>query len=1170
MKLRLVYGRSGSGKSYLCEQEIKEQLKKEGSERLILLVPEQFTLQAEKSLIKATGKEGIMRAEVLSFGRMAYRIFNEVGGIAQSHIQRAGKCMLLYQVMDSLKDELSVFAKAANQQGFVDTLVDTFAEFKRYHVTPERLKKAKDKVKDNAFLQEKIQDISVIYQNFEQTLQGRYIDAEDDLTLLADKLPRSEQFDHAHIWIDAFSGFTPQEYSVIEQLIKKVSRVTVCLCSDCLIDEQGIDSTEVFAPTKWAAKKLLDIAVGIGAHIEKPVAMSTRPIYRFWDNEELAHLEKYFFSFPHTSYTKPTEKIGMFSAVNLYSEVEDTARDIVRLCREEKLRYRQLGVITRDLAAYEELITAIFRQYDIPFFIDTKKEVKSHPLVLLILSALDIFVYHWSYAAVFRYLKTGLTDILREEIDIIENYVLETGIRGVTKWTKKETWNAYVNPRIQQEPSEYQKEQMAKINEIRQKIITPLTQFYESTKGKKTILDMCTAVHTFLCELGVPERIEKKVESFRQMGELNLANQYEQIWHLLMDVLNQMVDTMGEQRITMKQYKTFFSIGLEQCQLGLIPPALDQVFVGSVERSRNQGLKTLYVLGVNDGVFPAVNNEEGILSDADRHYLKQEGLELAPDTRAQAFEEQFLIYKTLTSVNGYLRLSYPIADLEGRALRPSVIIARMKKIFANIKERSNIVIDKSDEAQYEMISTPQPTFNQMVMQMHHRIEGQEVNPVWWGVYGWFCSQDDWKHKCQMALSGIFYTNEVKAVPSKKIKKLYGSPIYTSISRMEQFASCPFSHYVKYGLKAKERKTFTLRAPDLGSFMHDVLEMFFKCVKAKEISWEEITKEWCVQTVSEIVDQMLTDMSHQILNSSKRYHYIAGRLKRILARAVWVITVHIQKSGFEPIGHEMAFGDSGDFAPIDIMLSTGEKIKLVGRIDRVDALKTEEGSYLRIIDYKSGNRSFALSDVYYGLQIQLITYLDALWEQGGAQLPPPILPGGMLYFKMDDPIVKGDIRATEQEIEQQIMKQLKMKGLLLADVKLVKEMDHDIAGESMIIPARLNKGDVLGKTSSVATEKQFELLRGHVKRLLAQLGEEMLRGDVAIRPYKKGQHTSCTYCEYSAVCQFEPMLHKEGYRILNDLKEEQVWKMIESQGTVLQAGNRKFCPSSKKGQGFRSV
>ena len=1143
MNLRLVYGRSGSGKSYLCEQEIKEKLKKEDSTRLILLVPEQFTLQVEKSLIKATGKEGIMRAEVLSFGRMAYRIFNEVGGIAQSHIQRAGKCMLLYHVIDNLKEDLKVFRRAAHQQGFVDTLVDTFAEFKRYHVTPARLEKAKEQANGDAFLQDKLQDISMIYQHFEQALQGRYIDAEDDLTLLAEKLSLSKQFEGAHIWIDAFSGFTPQEYGVIEQLTKKVKRITVCLCSDCLIDEKGIDTTEVFAPTKWAAKKLLDMADRIGAKIEKPVAMTATPIYRFREKEELAHLEKYFFLFPYTPYTKPTEKIGLFSAVNLYSEVEDTARDIVRLCRDEKLRYREVGVITRDLAAYEKLITAIFRQYDIPFFIDTKKEVTSHPLVLLILSALDIFIYHWSYESVFRYLKTGLTDITREEIDIIENYVLETGVRGLTRWTKQEMWKVYINPSKEQALSEYQKAQIEKINDIRQKIIKPLIGFRENTKGKKTIVEMCTAVYTFLCDMGVPERIQKKVETFREIGELNLANQYEQIWHLILDVLNQMVETMGEQRITMKQYKTFFSVGLEQCQVGLIPPALDQVFVGSVERSRSQGLKALYVLGVNDGVFPAVNNEEGILSDADRHYLKQEGLELAPDTRAQAFEEQFLIYKTLTSVNGYLRLSYPIADLEGRALRPSVIISRMKKIFNNIYERSNVIITQSDAAQYELVSAPKPTFNEMVMQMRHMAEGQEINPVWWEVYRWFYANDAWKHKCDMALSGLFYTNETKLVPSNKIKQLYGSPTYTSVSRMEKFASCPFSYYLKYGLQAKERKTFTLKAPDLGTFMHDVLEMFFRRVKAKELHWEEITQACCIQMVGEIVDEMLEAMSQQILNSSKRYQYIAGRLKRILSRAVWVAVIHIQKSGFEPVGHEMAFGDNGDFAPIDITLSTGEKIKLVGRIDRVDALKTQEGSYLRIIDYKSGNRAFALSDVYYGLQIQLITYLDALWEQGDAQLPSPILPGGMLYFKMDDPIVKGDIRAAEQEIKKQIMKQLKMKGLLLADVNLVKEMDHEIAGESMIIPARLNKGDLLGKTSSVATEKQFELLRGHVKRLLTQLGEEMLKGDVAIKPFKKGKHTSCTYCEYGAVCQFEPMLHKEGYRILSDLKDEQVWKIL---------------------------
>jgi len=1159
MSLRLVYGRAGSGKSFFCLNDIKSKLNDGRNTPLILVVPEQFTLQAEKNLVKAVGTGGIMRAEVLSFRRMAHRVFNEVGGAVRRHINSAGKCMLICRVIDSMKDELKVFSKAARQQGFVGIISDMIAEFKRYNVTPEHLKNVGKRIDVDELLKSKLEEIGAIYEKFEKKLHERYIDSDDDLTELAKKVQSSGYLDGAEIWIDEFSGFTPQEYKVIEELLKKAERVSICLCTDCLEGNCDIDGTDVFSPSRNAAARLLRIAGSCGIGVEEPVRCGAdrksgisledgtdfdAGAGRFRHSREIAHLERNIFSYPYKVFPYKTRDIKIFSAANIYSEVEDTARDIISLCRDRGVRFRDIAVVTRNLEGYEGLIRAIFGEYGIPYFIDRKKDIDDHPLIRLVLSSLEIFINNWSYESVFRYLKTGLTGVKQEDIDIIENYVLAFGIKG-NKWTQNEPWNFRLSTDFESgEMSEYEKSVLDRVNEVRLMIAGPLLDFYSKAKGRKKAKDICAALYEFLCSIGVPERIEEWTDKFKESGEIDLAVEYGQVWNILIEVFNQIVEVMGDESTGIERFSRILEIGLSQYKTGLIPLALDQVLVGSVERSKSHEISAMYILGVNDGVFPAVSNQEGILSDKDREILQSYGVELAQDTRTKVFVEQYLVYTTLTTASKYLRLSYPAADHEGRAMRPSIIISRLKKIFPQIDEQSNIVAGSSDDDDLRLIATPAPTFNGLVAAVRKQVEGSAANSLWWDVLRWYRENEEWKEKCEAMLSGIAYTNRVGLSP-EKARKLYGSPLNISVSRLERFAACPFSFYVQYGLKARERRIFRLEPPDVGTFMHDVIDRFSKRLAERNMSWRNLEMEWCSSEVSKIVEELLQSMAGSVLSSSKRYRNLAERLKRVLTRAVWIIAEHIKRGGFDPMGYEIVFGEDGKFPPIMIELPSGEKIKLTGRIDRIDALKTEKGTYLRIIDYKSGSKAFKLSDVYYGLQIQLIAYMDAILSGKAGGFSEPLIPGGIFYFKIDDPVVKAGRGASEEEIEKALMKELKMKGLLLADVKLIKEMDRQIDGNSLIIPARINKGDVLGK-SSAATLEQFELLRRHVRRLLARIGEEMLKGNVSIKPYKKRRLTSCAYCSYMPVCHFDPSFGDSTYRTLNDIKEEDIWGLIRDE------------------------
>ncbi len=1141
MSLQFIYGRSGSGKSFHCLNSIKFKQNNDSNKKLVLLVPEQYTLQAERDLIKVLGTGGILKTEVLSFRRMAYRVLNEVGGITYPHIHPAGKNMIIYRILDRLKDEFTIFHKSANCKGFVNTLSTLITELKRYNVRADSLNGVLEELTDDNYLSHKLKEIKLIYSEFDNMLESRYRDTDDELTLLSSKLDCTEMYSKSEIWIDGFAGFTPQEVDVISRLIQQAESVYITMCTDILFDDRQSDSTDVFAAVKKSCKKFVSIAEACGVEILPPVGLNKANLPRFKDSTELQSLEANYFSYPYRAYQQPTTDIELFESVNIYAEIEECARDIIRQCRDNGMKFKDITVATRNLTGYENLIEVIFEQYNIPCFIDSKTEITNHPLVRMVLSMLEIFTENWSYEAVFRYLKSGLTGIDETKIDLLENYVLACGIRG-SRWTQEANWNTSIEFRTDDKQTSENDGILLQVNTTRNEIREPLLRFRSRTKGKRTAADFCTGIYEYLIEIGVEERIRNFIDSFTQSGQLRLAGEYQQVWNILMDVFDQVVEVMGDETFGLERFANVFKVGLSEYKISSIPASLDQVLVGSIEHIRSHEIKALYVLGTNDGVFPSAGISEGVLSDADREVLKKSGIELASDTKSRAFDEQYLIYRILTTPKNFLRISWPIADHEGRTMRPSTIISRMRKIFPKVTEKSNLVKTAPDKQHIDMIASPIPAFNQLVSALRQKNEGIEPGDMWRELFAWFSSQTEWKQKCDAMINALKYRNIAVPVDKSKIRELYGKSPYFTVSRLEKYTSCPFAFYVQYGLGARERKIYRLSPPDVGTFMHAVIERFSKMVDENNYSWRQFDRQWCSEQVSDIVDELLDSMKNTILGGSKRFKALAVRLKRVVTRAVWLIAEHIRRSSFEPVGYEVEFGEGGEYPPIVIELDSGEKIKLVGRIDRIDALKTDNGTYLRIVDYKSGEKDFKLSDVYYGLQMQLITYLDALWEYNDNSNNEKAIPGGILYFRVDDPMIRGNGSSSPEEIETAIMKKLKMKGLLLADVQLIKYMDNTIEGNSIIIPARINKGDVLGK-SSAATIEQFTVLRGYVKQLLKDMCSELMKGNVPISPYKKKKLTSCSYCNYSSVCQFDQSQKENNFRMLHDREDDDIWKLM---------------------------
>ena len=1135
MGIRFIFGRAGSGKSYYCLNQIKKKLTNDKNNKLIMLVPDQYTFQTEKKLLEYVGEKSLLRAEVLSFKRMATRVFDKFGGRAINVIEDSGKNMLIYKLLKDKGEELKYFNRISKQQGFVGIVSKSITEFKKYNISEEILKEKELEI-ENKDLKEKVSDLASIYETFNESLHKGYIDSEDILSILAKKLKECDLYNDAEIWVDEFTTFTPQQLEVLKVLAKQCKNVNITLCSDGEIQfTEG--ETDIFDVIKNTENRILKMMQENNISYKEPVNLNKKNIYRFRESKELGHIEKYFFNYPFKIYKGDCKDIRLYKANNSYSEIEWVAQDILKLVRDKGYRYKDIAVVCREIDSYDKITSVIFNEYNIPYFLDKKREILSNPLVVLIISALEILVTNWSYESVFKYVKSGLITLETNFIDKLENYILANGIKGY-KWTRDLLTSQ--NEELTQEEIE--------IFEYMEEIRRPIINLYNKIKGDVTVRKYCTALYEFLLEISAFETMDKWLDDFNNKGMQDKIKEYTQVPAMVMDMLDQAVEVLGNEVIDLKTFSKILISGFEEKEIGVIPMALDQVNIGDIARIKGRDVKALYIVGANDGVLPSANKDEGILSDEDRIELKSMGIELASDTRSRVFEEQFMVYTALTIPSNYLMITYPMADFEGKSLRPSIIIPRLKKILPGLNEESEIFNSNLFDDKYHNITAPVPTFNELIEALRREYEKEEIEPYWVETFKWFEENEEFKDRTKIIFNGLNYTNLVEKIPREKIKRLYSNDngrLMFSVSRIEKYAQCPFGYYVQYGLKAKDRKVYEFTAPDLGSFMHDILDQFTNKIRKENILWGDLTKDKCAEIVNELVNSKLRNETNSILNSNKKYQYFSERFKKTITKSVTVISEQMRKGEFDIFKSEFDFGDFKDSDPIKLELPSKEIVYLKGRVDRIDKVDLNGETYIRIVDYKSGSKSFDLNELYYGLQIQLLVYLDAILKNSKQILKTQCMPGGILYFKIDNPIIKSKKALTEEEIQVEVLKKLKMDGLLLKNVELVKSMDRDMETYSLIIPAAFKKDGDFTSTSSVVTESQFELLRKYVNDKMIEICEEMLSGEVKIEPCKSSKVTYCDYCDYSSICQFDTSIKDNKYKIISKKKKDDLWDAMSN-------------------------
>ncbi|MBW5444904.1 helicase-exonuclease AddAB subunit AddB [Cohnella sp. CFH 77786] len=1167
MPLRLVTGRSGSGKTRYVLDEIRGKLREDPQgPPLILLVPEQATFQAEQAMVGTPGLGGFMRAQVLSFRRLAFRIMQETGGLAMVPIHDNGKAMLLHKVLETRRNELRLFRGGASETGLIAGLNDLLTEWKRYAISSDKLAETSENgalarsASDSPLLADKLHDLAMIYGDMERELAGRWMDGEDMLGRLAGGAASSEWLAEAEIWLDGFHGFTPGELAVIEGLMRRAKRVTVALTVDKpFLAGETPDELHTFHKAAETSARLCELAEACGIPVEPPVHLEPEVSPRFSGNPVLAFLER---NWERRSAVwqgddvwlrpeRPECGLSLHAASNRRAEAEAAVRDILRRVREEGFRWRDAAVFVRRMEDYADLLSSVFSDYGIPCYLDGKSSVSHHPLVEFVRSALECVTGGWKSEAVFRCAKTDLLGtpdgrVTRDAIDRLENYALAAGIDG-WKWHDDRMWRPLSRGDLEEEEGTGGVETAPnRLLPVRDALLKPLKALENRLAKADSTRALCEGLYLFLEETGAADALESRSREDAAAGQPGRAAVHRPLWDGVMNLLDQLVELMGDTKPDLRLFAGMVDSGLEELKLGAVPPSLDAVLIGSPERTRIDRLKFVYFLGVSDGVLPMRIPENGLLSENERELLAETGLRMAPGSRRRLLDERFLAYLAFTAPSGHLWISWPLADDEGSGLLPSEWIRRLKRRFPAVPVQTEAAEPQPgdpEEVQLAHAVHPGRALTHVLARLRQLRNGEKPSSGWWSVYNWLSEQEAWRSRLKRLVSSLNYRNEEKPLSADTSLLLYGDRLLASVSRMERFVACPFRHFASHGLRLRERRLYRVDAPDIGQLFHAALRQTTEKLFAQNVTGD--AGLWQREAAA-AVERLLPKVQSQILLSSHRHGVMARKLRDIVAQASAMLGEQARLSAFRPVGLELGFGPDAPLPPLSLDLGGGRTMDIAGRIDRVDAAETPEGLLLRIMDYKSGAVKLKLEEVAHGLTLQMLTYLDVVVTHAPHWLGRPAEPAGVLYFHVRNPLLPTSNGMSAAEAQAAMFRQFRMQGLVLADGDAVKRMDVSLEGngKSSVVPVEFKKDGTFSSRSQIADRGQWAVLRSSVRGQIRKIGKRIASGDVAIAPYRMDKRSPCAHCEYRPVCQFDPELDGNEYQVWSKPgNREELWRKL---------------------------
>ena len=1139
MSLRFYFGPSGSGKSHRIYEEIMQRAAQEPGRNFLIIVPDQFTMQTQKDLVMRSDRGGILNIDVLSFGRLSHRILEEVGTKEMPVLDDTGKSLVLQKIAADLKEQLPAMGSLLHKQGYIHEVKSAISEFMQYGISTQDMDKLIASAEKRGALAMKLRDLKTLYRGFQDYIRDHFITTEETLDVLRRSLVKSKILPDSVVVFDGFTGFTPIQNRLIQELMRVCEETIVTVTIGEEEDPYQMDGEQkLFHLSKKTVADLVKLAVEAEVTRGEDVFVKGGP-NRFAEAPALCYLEQNLFRYQYEPYTEKQHEIHMFEALSPREEVHQTALYIRKLIREEGLTYRDIAVVIGDLEGYASYVETEFGQLEIPCFLDRTRGIVLNPMIEYIKSALQLYIRDFSYDTVFHFLRSGMADISREEIDELENYVIRTGARGYRTYSRLFTRKTEeMQQGSGQEDTERAEETMERLNRIRQQFTDTVEILHMAPRAKAG--EYVDHLYDFLEQNQVQQKLLNYQQRFEQEGDLAKAREYAQIYRLVMDLLDQIYELLGEEEISLQEFADILEAGFGEITVGTIPQNVDRIVVGDMERTRLKQVKVLFFLGVNDGNIPKNASKGGIISDMDREFLIESGTEMAPSPRQQMYIQRLYLYLNMTKPSERLYLSYAKVNSDGKGIRPSYLIDTVRKLFPQLA-----VEYPQNRSRLEQIEGRQEGARYLAEELREYADGtlrEEERQDFYLMYRAYEADPEGRDRLTAAAFRRYKESGLSRIVARA---LYGRQLENSVSRLETYAACACRHFLQYGLSLQEREEFGFEVSDMGNVYHAVLENFAGKLAESGRTWWDFDENFATQAIKEAVEGYAATYGETVLYSSARNEYAITRMSRILTRTVLTLQQHLKQGSFQPDDYELSFRFAEDLDSIHVDLSEEEKMHLQGRIDRIDVSEDAEHVYVKVIDYKSGNKKFDLAALYYGLQLQLVVYMNAAMELESRKHPDKeIVPAALLYYHIDDPTIETPVELTQEQINEEILTKLRMNGVVNSDPAVVERLDRFLQDKSKVIPVEKKKDGSFSARSGILSREELHVVSAYVDTKIRQIGREILDGKIAANPYEKGNEEACTYCAYKKVCGFDGSIPGYEKRQLEDLDKQTLMQRMQ--------------------------
>ena len=1139
MSLRFYFGPSGSGKSHRIYEEIMQRAAQEPGRNFLIIVPDQFTMQTQKDLVMRSDRGGILNIDVLSFGRLSHRILEEVGTKEMPVLDDTGKSLVLQKIAADLKEQLPAMGSLLHKQGYIHEVKSAISEFMQYGISTQDMDKLIASAEKRGALAMKLRDLKTLYRGFQDYIRDHFITTEETLDVLRRSLVKSKILPDSVVVFDGFTGFTPIQNRLIQELMRVCEETIVAVTIGEEEDPYQMDGEQkLFHLSKKTVADLVKLAAEAEVTRGEDVFVKGGP-NRFTEAPALCYLEQNLFRYQYEPYTEKQCEIRMFEALSPREEVHQTALYIRKLIREEGLTYRDIAVVIGDLEGYASYVETEFGQLEIPCFLDRTRGIVLNPMIEYIKSALQLYIRDFSYDTVFHFLRSGMADISREEIDELENYVIRTGARGYRTYSRLFTRRTEeMQQGSGQEDTERAEETLERLNRIRQQFADTVEILHMAPRAKAG--EYVDHLYDFLEQNQVQQKLLNYQQQFEQEGDLAKAREYAQIYRLVMDLLDQIYELLGEEEISLQEFADILEAGFGEITVGTIPQNVDRIVVGDMERTRLKQVKVLFFLGVNDGNIPKNASKGGIISDMDREFLIESGTEMAPSPRQQMYIQRLYLYLNMTKPSERLYLSYAKVNSDGKGIRPSYLIDTVRKLFPQLA-----VEYPQNRSRLEQIEGRQEGARYLAEELREYADGtlrEEERQDFYLMYRAYETDPEGRDRLTAAAFRRYKESGLSRIVARA---LYGRQLENSVSRLETYAACACRHFLQYGLSLQEREEFGFEVSDMGNVYHAVLENFAGKLAESGRTWWDFDENFATQAIKEAVEGYAATYGETVLYSSARNEYAITRMSRILTRTVLTLQQHLKQGSFQPDDYELSFRFAEDLDSIHVDLSEEEKMHLQGRIDRIDVSEDAEHVYVKVIDYKSGNKKFDLAALYYGLQLQLVVYMNAAMELESRKHPDKeIVPAALLYYHIDDPTIETPVELTQEQINEEILTKLRMNGVVNSDPAVVERLDRFLQDKSKVIPVEKKKDGSFSARSGILSREELQVVSAYVDTKIRQIGREILDGKIAANPYEKGNEEACTYCAYKKVCGFDGSIPGYEKRQLEDLDKQTLMQRMQ--------------------------